>query len=61
MLTNKEKALKLREAIALLQDVDCLQQAAIGESDVCEDNFWRIQGLIDDLEADAELFEKAAV
>ena len=60
MLTNKEKALKLREAIALLMDVDCLQQAAIGESDVCFDNHIRIQDLIDDLTADVVLFDKEA-
>jgi hypothetical protein len=60
-LTNKQKADKLREAIALLEDVDCLQQAAIGESDVCEDNHFRIQDLIEDLTADVELFEKDAI
>ena len=60
MLTNKEKADKLREAIALLEDVDCLQQAAIGASDVCEDNNFRIQDLIEDLSADVALFEAAA-
>ena len=60
MLTNKEKADKLREAIALLEDVDCLQQAAIGASDVCEDNHFRIQDLIEDLSADVALFEAAA-
>jgi len=57
MLTAKEKALKLREAIALLEDVDALQQTAIGDSDVCYDNHNRIQELIADLETDAEEFE----
>jgi hypothetical protein len=61
MLTNKEKADKLREAIALLMDVDCLQQAAIGESDVCFDNHIRIQDLIEDLTADVQLFDKGAL
>jgi hypothetical protein len=61
MLTNKQKADKLREAIALLMDVDCLQQAAIGESDVCFDNHIRIQDLIDDLTADVQLFDKGAI
>jgi hypothetical protein len=60
MLTNKEKADKLREAIALLEDVDCLQQAAIGESDVCFDNHVRIQDLIEDLTADVVLFDSEA-
>ena len=61
MLTNKQKADKLREAIALLMDVDCLQQAAIGESDVCFDNHIRIQDLIEDLTADVQLFDKGAL
>lgn len=32
-LTNKQKADKLREAIALLMDVDALQQTAMAEMD----------------------------
>ena len=52
MLTDKQKADKLREAIALLMDADALQQAALGESDVCEDNHNCIQGLIDDFTYD---------
>ena len=59
MLTHKQKADKLREAIALLEDVDCLQQAAIGASDVCEDNHIRIQDLIEDLTADIICLENA--
>ncbi len=58
MLTNKQKADKLREAIALLQDVDNLQQAALGACDVCEDNCARIQDLIFDFEADVEMLER---
>ena len=58
MLTAKEKALKLQEAIALLMDVDAIQQAALGDSDVCYDNHTRIQDLISDFEADVELFSK---
>lgn len=61
MLTNKDKALKLREAIALLMDVDALQQAAIGESDVCRDNHERIWDLIEDFTADVELFDNGAI
>ncbi len=59
MLTNKEKADKLREAIALLQDVDNLQQVAIGASDVCYENHNRIQDLIADFEFDVEELESA--
>jgi len=61
MLTNKQKADKLREAIALLMDADAMQQAAIGDSDVCYDNHNRIMDLIDDLTADVTLFDSAAV
>mgnify|MGYP003351043646 CR=1 FL=1 len=60
MLTAKEKADKLREAIALLMDVDCLQQAALGAGDVCYDNHCRIDELIFDFEADIDLLEKEA-
>jgi len=61
MLTNKDKALKLREAIALLMDVDALQQTALGDSDVSYDNHNRIQDLIEDFRADVELFDKGAL
>ncbi len=54
MLTVKQKVEKLQEAIALLQDVDALQQAALGDSDVCYENHNTIQNLIDDLADDIE-------
>ena len=57
MLTAQEKALKLREAIALLQDVDCLVQAALGDSDVCYDMHCGIEEMIEDLTADVIEFE----
>ena len=57
MLTAKEKALKLREAIALLMDVDCLVQAALGDSDVCYDMHCGIEEMIEDLTADVMEFE----
>ena len=61
-LTNKQKADKLREAIALLQDVDCLQQAAIADveaySEVCYELHNEIDNIIETLEeAVAELEE----
>ena len=59
MLTDKQKAEKLREAIALLMDADALQQAALGDSDVCEDNHTRIQDLVDDLTYDVMELEGA--
>jgi hypothetical protein len=57
MLTAQEKALKLREAIALLMDVDCLVQAALGDSDVCYDMHCGIEEMIEDLTADVMEFE----
>ncbi len=53
-LTNKQKADKLREAIALLQDVDALQQTAIADvpkySDVCYELHNEIDNIIETLE-----------
>ena len=61
MLTNKEKAERLQMAIALLEDVDAMQQAALGDSDVTYDNHIRIQDLISDFSADVELFKGVGV
>ena len=58
MLTNKERAERLQMCIALLEDVDAMQQTALGDSDVCYDNHTRIQDLISDFEADVVLFSK---
>jgi hypothetical protein len=52
MLTAKQKADKLREAVALLQDVDALVQTALGDTDVCYDTHCQIEELIDELTAD---------
>jgi hypothetical protein len=60
MLTNKQKADKLREAIALLMDVDALQQTALGDTDVCYENHNCIEELIDELTADVQDFEARA-
>jgi len=59
MLTAKEKALKLREAIALLQDVDALVQTALGDTDVCYDTHCQIEELIDELTVDVQEFDSA--
>ena len=59
-LTNKQKADKLREAIALLQDVDALQQTGFAElnSDACYELHNEIEDIIDTLEeAIEELLE----
>ncbi len=52
MLTIAQKINKLREAIALLQDADNLQQAALGDCDVCYDTHNNLQNIIDDLAED---------
>jgi hypothetical protein len=61
LVTNKQKAEKLREAIALLEDADACMQAALGASDVCYDTHCAIQNIIFDLEADVVEFEKGLV
>jgi len=60
MLTAQEKALKLREAIALLQDVDALVQTALGDTDVCYDTHCQIEELIDELTVDVQEFDTMA-
>ena len=58
MLTDQEKLQRLQDCVALLQDVDAMQQAALGSSDVCYANHNKLQELIEDFEADiAELSE----
>lgn len=59
-LTTQEKLQRLQDCVALLQDVDAMQQAALGESDVCYDNHNRIQELIEDFEADIESLKEQA-
>ena len=61
-LTNAQRADKLREAIALLQDVDALQQTAIADveaySEVCYELHNELDNIIETLEeAVAELEE----
>jgi hypothetical protein len=60
MLTDKQRADKLREAIALLMDVDCLVQAALGATDACYDTHCQIEELIDELRCDVEDLERRA-
>jgi len=61
MLTKQEKIERLEMAIALLEDVDAMQQAALGDGDVTYDNHTRIQDLISDFSADIELFKGVGV
>ena len=59
MLTNKDKALKLREAIALLMDVDALQQTAMADmdSDVSYELHNELEEMIDTLREGVEELE----
>jgi len=57
MLTAKNKSKLLNDAVDLLEQVDMLQQKALGACDVAEDNHNRIQDLIDDLIADIVEFD----
>jgi hypothetical protein len=59
MLTAKNKSKLLNDAVDLLEQVDMLQQKALGACDVAEDNHMRIQDLIDDLIADIVEFDSA--
>ena len=54
MLSNAEKIQRLQDCIALLHDVNAMQQAALGATDVCYENHNTIENLIDDFEADIE-------
>ena len=60
-LTNKQRADKLREAIALLQDVDALQQTAIADvdaySEVCYELHNELDNIIDTLSEAMEELE----
>ena len=61
LVTNKQKADKLREAIALLMDADACIQSALGATDVCYETHCNIEGIIDDLTADVQEFENPIV
>ena len=53
-LTNSQKVARLEMCVAMLQDVDAMQQAAMGDSDVCYANHNKIQELIEDFETDIQ-------
>lgn len=54
MLTTAQKIVKLEDAIALLQDADALQQAALGDCDVAYETHNAIEGIIDDITEDIQ-------
>ena len=52
MLTKEEKVAKLQKCIELLEEVDCLQQAARGTDSWTVHN--ELYGIIDTLDAEIE-------
>ena len=60
MLTDKDKAQLLRDAMELLMDADALVQRALGDTDVCYDTHCGIEELIEDLRADVQDLEARA-
>jgi hypothetical protein len=52
MLTDKDKAQLLRDAMELLQDADALVQRALGATDVCYETHNRIEDIVEDLRVD---------
>jgi tRNA U54 and U55 pseudouridine synthase Pus10 len=57
MLTNKDKAQLLRDAMELLQDADALVQKALGDCDVCYETHNAIEDIVEDLRCDVMEFE----
>jgi hypothetical protein len=52
MLTDKDKAQLLRDAMELLMDADALIQQALGATDVCYETHNRIEDIVEDLRCD---------
>jgi hypothetical protein len=61
MLTPAQKILRLQDCIALLEDVDAMQQVALGDTDVARDGHERIRALIEDFEADIAEFAEEEI
>ena len=59
MLTDKDKAQLLRDAMELLMDADALVQRALGACDVCEETHNRIEDIVEDLRCDVMELEGA--
>lgn len=59
MLTNAQKAARLRMAIDALENADAWIQEALGDTDVCFETHNRIQDLVDDLTYDVMELEGA--
>jgi hypothetical protein len=59
MLTDKDKAQLLRDAMELLQDADALVQKALGDSDSAQFSHEAIEEVLDDLRCDVIELEQA--
>jgi hypothetical protein len=59
MLTNAQKAARVRMAIDALENADAWIQEALGDTDVCFETHNRIQDLVDDLTYDVMELEGA--
>jgi tRNA U54 and U55 pseudouridine synthase Pus10 len=59
MLTDKDRAQLLRDAMELLQDADALIQKALGACDVCEETHNRIEDIVEDLRCDVMELDNA--
>lgn len=59
MLTNAQKAARVRMAIDALENADAWIQEALGDTDVCFEIHNRIQDLVDDLTYDVMELEGA--
>ena len=59
MLTDKDKAQLLRDAMELLMDADALVQQALGDTDVCYDTHNRIEDIVEDLRSDVMELDSA--
>lgn len=53
-MSNISKAQKLQEAIALLNEADCLMQEALGNTEQCFDLHCGIENIADELNECAE-------
>ncbi len=60
MLTDRDRAQLLRDAMELLMDADALVQRALGDTDACYEHHNCIQELIDELTADVQDLEARA-
>lgn len=54
MLTDRDRAQLLRDAMELLMDADALVQRALGDTDACYEHHNCIEELVDELRTDVQ-------